>query len=85
MLQKSRHLLVRRNPSAGCHLRVHELLVHCHPPDDRQLRVHWWLVRRHPPSTIRLDALVLLLAEGLCGARCSSVKQVGSSVQRAAA
>ena len=36
------------------------------------------------PSTIRLDALALLLAESLCGARCSSVKQVGSSVQRAA-
>ena len=36
------------------------------------------------PSTIRLDALALLLAESLCGARCSAVKQVGSSVQRAA-
>ena len=36
------------------------------------------------PSTIRLDALALLLAESLCGARCSAFKQVGSSVQRAA-
>ena len=35
-------------------------------------------------SKIRLDALALLLAKSLCGARCSSVKQVGSAVQRAA-